>query len=81
MLLLSDVLYRVSIYIFCISKNSYIITYKIISIYFYMFKKRKNQNIFYQQNQNNYFKQRPNQNKIIQETRNILSNEKQQPIN
>ena len=45
-----------------------------------MFKKRKNQNIFYQPNQNNYFKQRPNQNKIIQETRNILGNEKQQPI-
>ena len=46
-----------------------------------MFKKRKNQNIFYQPNQNNYFKQRPNQNKIIQETRNILNNEKPiQPI-
>ena len=44
-----------------------------------MFKKRKNQNIFYQQNQNNYLKQRPNQNKIIQETKNILNNE-QQPI-
>ena len=39
-----------------------------------MFKKRKNQNIFYQ---NNYFKQRPNQSKIIQETRNILNNVKQ----
>ena len=34
-----------------------------------MFKKRKNKNIFYQQNQNNYLKQRPNQNKIIQETK------------
>ena len=46
-----------------------------------MFKKRKNQNIFYQPNQNNYFKQRPNQSKIIQETRNILNNEKPiQPI-
>ena len=51
---------------------------KLLSIHFYMFKKRKKRN-FYNVSpsyKNAYLKQNPNINKIIEETKNILNNEK-----
>ena len=44
-----------------------------------MFKKKKKYNLSPSYN-NIYLKQKPNINKIIEETKNILNNEKQQPI-
>ena len=55
---------------------------KLLSIHFYMFKKRQKRN-FYNVSQpykNLYLKQNPNIHKIIEETKNILNNEKQKPI-